>query len=89
MYRGLILTVGGKPAISNLCAIMIPDGADINDVYIDYRYVGPGSIAFTTSNDKQWRLGANLEWTQMVNSGGGGSAGGYDTAIYDMSMYGQ
>lgn len=89
MDRGLILAVGGKPAISKLCAIMIPDGADINDVYIDYRYVGPGSIAFTTSNDKRWRLGADLEWKQMVKSGGGGSEGGYVTAVYDIAMYGQ
>jgi len=79
MERGLVLTVSGKPAISNLCAIMIPDEADINDVYIDYRYVGPGSIAFTTSNDKQWRLGADLEWKQMVNSG---SYGYYGSTIY-------
>lgn len=79
MERGLVLTVGGKPAIGNLCAIMIPDEADINDVYIDYRYVGPGSIAFTTSNDKQWRLGADLEWKQMVNSGGYGY---YGSTIY-------
>ena len=86
MERGLVLRVGGKPAISNLCTIMIPDGADINDVYIDYRFVGPGSIAFTTSNDKQWRLGADLEWKQMVNSGGGGGHGSgvavYGTAVY-------
>ena len=79
MERGLVLTVSGKPAISNLCAIMIPDEADINDVYIDYRHVGPGSIAFTTSNDKQWRLGADLEWVQMVNSGGYGY---YGSTIY-------
>lgn len=79
MDRGLILGIGGKTAISNICVIMIPDGADINDVYIDYRHVGPGSIAFTTSNDKQWRLGADLEWKQMVNSGGYGY---YGSTIY-------
>ena len=66
MERGLVLTVGGKPAISNLCAIMIPDEADINDVYIDYRYVGPGSIAFTTSNEQIWNGNKWLTLAVMV-----------------------
>ena len=87
-----ILTVGGKPAASNICTIMIPDGKSINNVQVDYRIVGPGSIAFTVSNDKMWRLGEDFKWYRMVNTGGGGGGGGtgntYGLAIYGTAVYG-
>ena len=89
----LILKVGGKPAVSNLCEIMVPEGKSINNVKVDYRYVGPGSIAYTVSNDKRWRLGEDFKWYRMVNTGGGGGGGSdtgntYGVAIYGTALYG-
>ena len=89
----LVIKVGGKPAISNLCEIMIPDGTSINNAKIDYRYVGPGSIAYTTCGDKVWRLGENMRWVRIVNTdgggGGGGTSTGYGAAVYGTGKYGQ